>query len=149
MQSNRLSVLQQESLVSEVTNGISNLPLGLGNKIECLEDLGIITPNRLLLGRNDNMCPSGPLTAQEEFKWLLETTSKYDTWFQSWVKSYVPTLIDGPKWLTSDNEFRVDDIFLFLKSEKEFKKDYQYGIVHMVQVGRDGHMCCGGGISEP
>ena len=56
------------------------------------------------------------------------------------MKSYVPTLIDRPKWLTSDNEVRVGDVVLFLKSEKEFKKDYQYGIVHMVLVGRDGQM---------
>ena len=63
-------------LVSQITNGINNLPLGLGNKIECLGDLDIITPNRLLLCRNNNRCPSGPLTAQEIFKRLLETNQQ-------------------------------------------------------------------------
>ena len=60
MASNRLSILQWESLVLEVTNGINNLPLGLGNKVECLENLDVLTPNRLLLGRNNVRCPSGP-----------------------------------------------------------------------------------------
>jgi hypothetical protein len=118
-----------------------NLPLGLGNKVECLEDLDIITPNRLLLGRNNNRCPSGPLTAQESFKRILDTNKEiYDTWFRSWLKSYVPTLVDRPKWLTSNDEVRVGDVVLFLKSEKEFERDYQYGIIHTVNVGRDGHI---------
>ena len=53
---------------------------------------------------------------------------------------YVSTLIDWLKWLTSDNEVRVGDVVPFLKTEKEFEKDYQYGIVHTVQVARDGHI---------
>ena len=83
MDNNRLSVLQWESLMSQVANGINNLPLGIGNKVECLEDLDIITPNRLLLGRNNNRCPSGPLSAQESFKRILETNEEiYNTWFR-------------------------------------------------------------------
>ena len=64
----------------------------------------------------------------------------YDTWFQSWLKSYVPSLIDRPKWLTTDTIIKIGDVVLFLKSEKEFERDYQYGIIHTVNVGRDGHI---------
>ena len=39
MDTNRLSVLKWECLVAQVAIGINNLPLGLGNKVECLEDL--------------------------------------------------------------------------------------------------------------
>ena len=121
MESSGLPILQWESLVAQVGNGINNLPLVLGNKVECLEDLDIITPNRLLLGRNNNRCPSGPLTAQDSFKRVLDTNSEiYNTWFRSWLKSYVPTLIDRPKWLNSGDKVRVGDVVLFLKSEKEF-----------------------------
>ena len=52
----------------------------------------------------------------------------------------MPTLVDRPKWLTSNDEVRVGDVVLFLKSEKEFERDYQYGIIHTVKVGRDGHI---------
>ena len=96
MTCNRLSVLQWESLIAQVTTGVNNLPFGLGNKVECLEDLDLITPNRLLLGRNNNRCPSGPLAAHDTFKRILETNQLiYDTWFQSWLKSYVPSLTHG------------------------------------------------------
>ena len=85
--------------------------------------------------------PIWPINRTGKIKRLLKTNQQiYDTWFQSWLKSYVPTLIDRPKWLTSGNEVRVGDVVLFLKSEKEFEKDKQYGIVHTVQVGRDGHI---------
>ena len=141
MSSNRLSILQWESLVSEVTNGINNLPLGLGNKVECLENLDILTPNRLLLGRNNDRCPSGPLTAHDTFKRVLKTNQQiYDTWFQSWLTSYVPLLMDRPKWLTSDNDIKIGDVVLFLKSEKEFERLYQYGLIHAVIVGKDGNI---------
>ena len=52
----------------------------------------------------------------------------------------MPSLIDRPKWHSSNSEVKVGDVVLFLKSEKEFEKDYQYGIIHTVQVGRDGHI---------
>ena len=48
--------------------------------------------------------------------------------------------MNRPKWLTSDNEIKVGDVVLFLKSEKEFETQYQYGIIHAVNVGNDGHM---------
>ena len=137
MTCNRLSVLQWESLIAQVNNGVNNLPLGLGNKVECLEDL--ITPNRLLLGRNNNRCPSGPLVAHHSFKRIVETNQLvYDTWFQSWLKSHVPSLMGRPKWLTSDENIRVGDVILFLKSDKEFERDYQYGMINAITLGKDG-----------
>ena len=97
--------------------------------------------SRLLLGRNNNRCPSGPLTAQESFKRILKTNGKiYNTWFRSWLKSHVPTLLTRPKWLTSDEDIKVGDVVLFLKSEKEFERDYQYGIIHLVNTSKDGHV---------
>ena len=52
--------------------------------------------------------------------------------------SYVPTLIERPKWHESDPEVSVDDIVLFLKSSKEFDMQYQYGRVCSVKRGTDG-----------
>ena len=43
-----------------------------------------------------------------------------------------------PKWYKSDRDSKVGDVVLFLKFEKEFDKQYQYGIVTGVQVSRDG-----------
>ena len=48
--------------------------------------------------------------------------------------------MDRPKWLTSDNEVKTGDVVLFLKSEKEFERDYQYGLINAVIVSKDGHI---------
>ena len=48
--------------------------------------------------------------------------------------------MDRPKWLTSDENIRVGDVILFLKSDKEFERDYQYGMVNKVTLGKDGYI---------
>ena len=57
----RLSVLQWESLVQQISNSINNLPIGLSHYNNDLENLDLITPNRLLLGRNNSRSPAEPL----------------------------------------------------------------------------------------
>ena len=52
----RLSVLQWETLGQQIANSVNNLPIGLNNRTNSLENLDLITPNRLLLGRNNNRC---------------------------------------------------------------------------------------------
>ena len=43
-----------------------------------------------------------------------------------------------PKWFNSDYDPKVGDIVLFLKSEKDFEKIYQYGMICDVKKSRDG-----------
>ena len=60
LQGHRLSLLQWESLGDQIANEINNMPLGTVRNTSSLEDLDILTPNRLLLGRNNERSPSGP-----------------------------------------------------------------------------------------
>ena len=62
----------------------------------------------------------------------------FTTWFQSWLVSFVPTLMPQPKWFTSSADIHVGDVILFLKSDKEFEKLYQYGIIRNLKHGKDG-----------
>ena len=43
-----------------------------------------------------------------------------------------------PKWFRSDIDPQVGDVVLFLKSDKEFEKLYQYGIICDMKRSRDG-----------
>ena len=139
MAGKRLSIMQWESLGHEVANCANNLPLGLKNKVEDIENLDILTPNRLLLGRNNDRCPSGPFQATDDLKTFLTVNREiYETWFKSWLISYVPCLMDRPKWHNSDENVKVGDVVLFLKSDKEFCKDYQYGMIKNVFPSKDG-----------
>ena len=57
IQNERLSVLQWETLSSVIANKINDLPIGLGNIISDYENIRLITPNRLRLGRNNDLSP--------------------------------------------------------------------------------------------
>ena len=39
-------------------------------------------------------------------------------WFSSWLITYVPSLIDRPKWFHSDSDINVGGVVLFLKVNK-------------------------------
>ena len=45
-----------------------------------------------------------------------------------------------PKWFKSDENPKIGGVILFLKSEKEFDKQYQYGMISDVLKTRDGRI---------
>ena len=134
---NRLSIIEWETLGDQVANSINNLPIAIGNIVQGLENIDILTPNRLMLARNNDRCPIGTLTVTEDIgKIVKRNTDVYNTWFKCWLISYVPTLILQPKWYQSDRDPKIGDVILFLKSEKEFERKYQYGIITDIKVSR-------------
>ena len=135
----RLSILQWETLGQQIANSINNTPLGLGNKTEMLENLDILTPNRLILGRNNSRNPTAPLQIQHDVRKIIESNNKiFQIWFKEWLISYVPTLVEKPKWFVTERNITVGDVVLFLKSEREFDRQFQYGIVTRTVESRDG-----------
>ena len=137
----RLSILQWETLMQQVSNSINNHPIGLRNYTRDLENLDLITPNRLILGRNNDRCPNSPLTLSSDHKQLIEKNANiFRAWFKAWLISYLPLLMERPKWHKTDREMQVGDVVLFLKSEREFDEQYQYGIVSATHKGQDGHV---------
>ena len=135
----RLSLLQWETLGDQVANSVNNQPIAVGNIVEDVENLDILTPNRLLLGRNNGRSPTGNLQATSDPRKIIQTNNEiFKSWFECWLISYIPTLIQQPKWFNSDRDVKAGDVILFLKSDKEFDKQYQYGLVKTAIVGRDG-----------
>ena len=135
----RLSILQWETLGQQISNSINNLPIGLGNKTEMLENLDILTPNRLLLGRNNNRCPTAPLEVSHDVRKIVQSNNEiFKAWFKEWLISFVPNLLDQPKWFVSDRSVAVGDVVLILKSDRAFDLQYQYGLVVTTMEGKDG-----------
>ena len=139
LQNQRLSIIQWETLGQQISNSINNLPIGLANKTECLENLDLLTPNRLLLGRNNNRCPTAPLILSGDVKKIIQSNDEiFRVWFRSWLISYVPSLVPRPKWFDNSRHIAVGDVVLFSKSDKEFENLYQYGIVTTLYTSNDG-----------
>ena len=60
-QKERLSIIQWETLCDQIANCINDLPLALKHVAGNIEQMDMLTPNRLLLGRNNDRSPSGPV----------------------------------------------------------------------------------------
>ena len=134
----RLSVIQLETLVQQICNSINNLTLGVRNRVECIENLDIITPNRLIMGRNNNRCPNAPLEISRDYKRIIQTNADiFNAWFREWLTSNVPSFIERPKWHTSDTNVNIGGVILFIKSEQEYDIQYQYGVVSSICESKD------------
>ena len=98
-----------------------------------------ITPNRLLLGRNNDRSPSEPLGVSNDYDTILRENKKiFDTWFECWLTAHVPTLMNQSKWFKNDVDIKLGDIVLFTKQESSLASTYQYGMVKSIEQSRDG-----------
>ena len=139
MHGERLSILQWETVGSEIANSINDLPIAVGNVVANLENIDLLTPNRLRLGRNNQRSPVGPLWVTGKPDKFLEANQQiFDAWFNAWLITCVPHLVVQPKWFKSDEDVTVGDIVLFLKKEGELNNKYQYGRISDAPKGRDG-----------
>ena len=114
----KLSILQWETVAAEIANAVNDMPLALGNTVSDFEEMDLITPNRLRLGRNNNRSPVGPLfVTNDPSKVFAENTMIFNAWFETWLISHVPKLMHQPKWFQTEYHIKTTMrpiIFLYL-----------------------------------
>ncbi len=138
LSNDRLGIMQYETLGDAIANSINNLPITIGSRKANLDSLDLITPNRLLLGRNNDRSPAGTFSTEVNYDKLMAENEKiYESWFENWLVNHVPKMMDQPKWFKSDKDLKEGDIVLFLKEESEICNRYQYGIIESVEKSRD------------
>ena len=134
----RLSIIQWETIGSEIANNLNNLPLALGNIVSDFETMDILTPNRLMMGRNNERSPIGSMEVTTDPSRIFKANQAvFETWFENWLLHHVPNLMMQPKWYKSDEDIQIGDVVLFLKNDSTLKSSYQYGIVQSIQVSSD------------
>ena len=134
----KLSLLQWETLSATMANTINNLPLALGNIVGDFECMDLITPNRLLLGRNNDRSPEGNVIYTDNPSRILQTNEQiYQSWFEIWLITHVPKLMKQQKWYQTDN-INVGDVVIFTKLDSAISKDYTYGQVTNLEYSGDG-----------
>ena len=125
-----ISLLQWETLLSEIANTINDLPLALGSITSQFENMDLLTPNRLRLGRNNDRSPISLMTVTNNPEKFFFTNEKlFNTWFECWLISHVPKLMHHPKWFQTDRDVKVGDVILFSKKENQLSSTYQYGMI--------------------
>ena len=116
----RLSLMQWETISAEISNCINDLPLILGNCVSDFKSIDLITPNRLKLGRNNERSPVGPFEMPTNNSQILSSNSMiYRSWFENWLVSHVPKLLDQPKWFKNETDICIH---LFDLPRTEFRK---------------------------
>ena len=134
----RMSVTQWETIATQIANSLNDLPLALGNLIADFENMDLLTPNRLKLGRNNERSPVFPMIVTDSILKIVESNKKvFESWFEAWIISHVPKLIDKPKWYNTDREMKICDVVLLLKQEGAISCTYQYGMVHQIERDKD------------
>ena len=139
VQGEKLSLIQWETLMQQISNSMNNMPIGLRHNKRNLDSLDLVTPNRLILGRNNERTPNAPLVICPDHKRIIDQNANiFRAWFKSWLIGYLPQLMERPKWHSTGREMQVGDVVLFLKSSGEFDEHYQYGIIKATHRSKDG-----------
>ena len=83
MHNERLSVIQWGTMGNQIANLINNMSIAIGNATQSLENIDLITPNRLL-ARNNNRCPVGSLDVTSNLGKMIKQNNKLiSVWFTS------------------------------------------------------------------
>ena len=114
MLNERLSVIQWETCAAEIANRINDLPLALGNIVSDVETMDLITPNRLELGRNNDVSPSGCIKVISDSKKILETNQNiFNAWYENGLLSHARNIMYQSKWYRTECDLKKGDVVLF------------------------------------
>jgi hypothetical protein len=116
----KMDLLSFETAFAFVANSLNNLPLCLGENYRDLGELDLLTPNRLILGRNNRRAMSGPCTVEKPSRMLDTMDAIHQAWWKVWGDERLTRFVaQPPKWLKSDPNLKVGDIVIFRKKESE------------------------------
>ena len=118
-----------------IANTINDLPIGLDNIIIDHKNMDSITPNRLRVGRNNDLSPAATIEVTGN------TDRIFNSLFEAWLISHAPRLMNHPKWLSTDHDLKICDDVLFLKQDGVLSNSYQYCMVNEIVPSKDGVIC--------
>jgi hypothetical protein len=105
-----------------IANDLNNIPICLGSNFKDLGELDLLTPNRLLLGRNNRRSLSGPCTVDVPSRMLEAAEAVFSSWWSLWNDTKLSDFVcKPPKWFRSSPNLEVGDIVIFCKTGPEQK----------------------------
>ena len=110
------SVLQFETALAYIAAELNNLPFCLGNRYSNLDGLDLLTPSRLLMGRNNSRTAMGRLTVETPGKMLESIDEIERAWWQVFKNARLADFFPKPKkWSTTSHQPMVGQIVVFLR----------------------------------
>ena len=116
----KLDIMGYETAFAWISNELNNLPLCLGSKYKDLDNLDLLTPNRLIHGRSNRRAMSGPCTVDKPSKMLEKMNEIFEAWWKAWHNEKLADFVVKPaKWFRSSPAICVGDIVVFQKKGQE------------------------------
>ena len=138
----RHDILSYETAFQWISNELNCFPQCLGSRTSNLDNLDIITPARLMHGRNNRRALSGPARIDMPSRLMKQVDETTKAWFDVWTKQRIQDYIPKPrKWKESAGEISVGDIVVVLRKPTEMcvgEPVWKIGRVSTVNIGRDG-----------
>ena len=117
----KLDIMSYETAFLYIANELNQFPICLGNKTSNLGQLDVITPSRLLLGRNNRRAMGGYARVDTPSRLMTQLEDVFKAWWKIWkverILDYIP---QPPKWNRNNGSVEVGDIVIFLKSDAEY-----------------------------
>ena len=135
----KLSPLALETAMQIVVSDINNLPICLGSNYENYDRQDLITPNRLVFGRNsDNPLISEPV-ASLPTAMLRQKQHFYESWNQAYKEQVLTNFIPQPRTNEkSSYEPKAGDICVFKRQDAKFgEKSFRIGRIKEAEKSRD------------
>ena len=116
----RLDIMTYETAFVSISNELNNLPICLGSRTSNLEHSDLITPSRLILGRNNRRALGGYARIEGPSRLMEQMENVYRAWWQVWNDERLLDYIPQPgKWAESNGDIKVGDLVIFLKTDKD------------------------------
>ena len=129
-----LSFLGWECLFSRIANDLNNLPISRASSTGTTRpEWSVLTPNRLLLGRNNKRSMVGPLVVDATPSVCFERMQEaQEEWYKLFMKQ-IHLFVPSPKWFHSDSVQQGDVVLFFLGTHmKATGTVWHYGLVTSV-----------------
>ena len=138
----KLDILSLETCFAWISSELNNLPICLGSRVDNLDHLDLITPNRLLLGRNNRRALGGFATVSSPSRLIEQMDRVYEVWWKIWKSEKLVDFIPQPnKWRKTNEQLKVGDVVIFLKSDSENRLGepiWRIARVRSVETSEDG-----------
>ena len=138
----KLDILTLETCFAWISSELNNLPICLGSRVDNLDHLDLITPNRLLLGRNNRRALGGFATVSSPSRLIEQMDRVYEVWWRTWKSEKLVDFIPQPsKWKKTNEQLKVGDVVIFLKSDSENRLGepiWRIARVRSVETSEDG-----------
>ena len=120
----KLDVMSYETAFSYIANEINNMPICTVSRTDDIGHADLITPNRLIHGRNNRRAPTGPVRVEQPSRLLEQMERLYQSWWQIWLYERLPDYIPKPKKFGKTGpQPKEMDIVVFLRAPDELVGD--------------------------